>query len=382
MKSKVLKYSILFILVAICFCGIYYLNLSPRHKAIIKTNINHTFGFVDNTWELSQNDNSIAIVTPTLVIDQIYKSMEGPKATRSFSINSNSDDLFWITSFETKAISTNEVDILSNDYVCHTNIDFYDGEHYSHWGLTDRIGKQYPRLTSMSNGIESYEFPKGFGFPVFGNENLFLSTQTLNHNITSESFSVKHKVSLRFEKHSKEMKPLVSKTVFIMLPYDANNPFKGPTENNPNMCLPVETGNHSYLNENGESLSGHWVIFPGKETYKYDITHQLQLKDSTTMHHIATHLHPFAEALILKDKTTGDVLFTAEAINHKDKIGLDKVAIFSSRKGKMLFPDHNYELILETNNTSTTNQDMMASMFIFLYDKQMAEKLSTYKQPE
>jgi hypothetical protein len=100
------------------------------------------------------------------------------------------------------------------------------------------------------------------------------------------------------------------------------------------------------------------------------------------MHHIATHLHPFAEALILKDKTTGDVLFTAEAINHKDKIGLDKVAIFSSRKGKMLFPDHNYELILETNNTSTTNQDMMASMFIFLYDKQMAEKLSTYKQPE
>lgn len=378
MKSKVLKYSVLLFLLGVSIGGIYYLNLSTRHKAIIKTKINHSLGLVDNTWHVITEDSSTSFITPTLVIDQLYKSMEGPKAMRSFQLNPASDDLFWITSFETKALSTNEIDVLSNDYVCHTNIDFYDGEHYTRWNLNNRIGESYPRLTSMSNGIERYKFPEGFGFPVFGNENLFLSTQTLNHNIKSDPFSVKHSVTLGSKMHDKAMRPLQSKTVFIMLPYDANNPFRGPTDANPNMCLPVEVGNHSYKNEDGESLSGHWVIYPGKSTFNYDITKQLQLKDSTTMHHIATHLHPFAESLSFKNKTTDSILFTSKAQNYSDKIGLKKVTSFSSIKGVMLYPEHNYELILTTNNTSTVNQDMMASMFIFLYDKEMDDQLKIY----
>ena len=378
MKSKVLKYSVLLFLIAISIGGIYYLNLSNRHKAIIKTRANHALGLVDNTWNVKTQNNTISLTTPTLVIDQVYKSMEGPKVMRSFQIDPKNDDLVWITSFETKAISTNEVDALSNDYVCHTNIDFYDGEHYSRWNLNDRIGKSYPRLTSLSNGIEAFEFPKGYGFPVFSNENLFLITQTLNHNIKSESFSLKHNVNLGFQSHNTTMKPLQSKTIFIMLPYDADNPFQGPTEADPNMCLPIETGNHSYNNEDGKVHSGHWVIFPGKKSYSYNVTHQLNLKDSTTMHHIATHLHPYAESLSLKNKTIDSVLFTSEAKNYTDKIGLESVSTFSSEEGVMLYPDHQYELILETNNTSKVNQDMMASMFIFLYDQEMHEKVKAY----
>ncbi|WP_344713742.1 hypothetical protein [Winogradskyella damuponensis] len=379
MNSKILKYSVLLLLVAISVGGIYYLNLPSRHKAIIKTRINHTFGLVDNTWNITNNDQTLSLITPTLVVDQIYKSMEGPKVMRSFQIDSKTDDLVWITSFETKAISTNEVDTLSNDYICHTNIDFYDGEHYSRWNLNERIGQHYPRLTSMSNGIEKYNFPDGYGFPVFGNENLFLSTQTLNHNIKSDPFSVKHQINLGYKPHSKTMKPLQSKTVFIMLPYNTDNPFQGPTEANPNMCLPVETGNHSYSNDEGESLSGHWVVFPGRKRYSYDITHQLQLKDSTTLHHIATHLHPYAETLTLKNKTKDTVIFTSIAENYTDKTGLKRVSSFSSAEGVMLYPDHAYELILEVNNTSGSDQDMMASMFLFLYDKEMHEQLKAYK---
>lgn len=358
--------------------GIYYLKLPNRHKAIIKTQVYHKLGLVDDTWNVINTDSTISLFSPTMVIDNIYKSMEGPKVQRSFQIDNSKNDLVWITSFETQALSTNEIDQLSNDYVCHTNIDFYDGEHYSRWNLNERIGEQYPRLTSMSNGMESYSFPKGFGFPVFSNENLFLATQTLNHNIKGDAFSVKHKVTLGYQKHSEQMKPLLSKTVFVMLPYDKENPFQGPTDNNPNMCLPVETKNHSYQDEEGNHLSGHWVIFPGKATYVYNITKQLQLKDSTTVHHIATHLHPFAEELTLKDKTNGSILFASQAENFKDKIGLKKVSYFSSEEGIMLYPDHSYELILKTKNNSAKNQDMMASMFVFLYDKVMAERLKNF----
>ena len=359
--------------------GIYYLKLPNRHRAIIKTKLYHGFGIVDERWNIQPNDTFIRLVTPTLVIDNIYKSMEGPKVTRSFQLDPTKSDLVWISSFETKAVSTNEVDQLSNDYVCHTNIDFYDGEHYSRWQLDHRIGEQYPRLTSMSNGIERYRFPKGFGFPVFTDESLFLSTQSLNHNIKGDPFTIKHDINIGFRPHRPNMKPLMSKTVFIMLPYDSENPFQGPTKNDPNMCLPVETKNHSYTNEKGQSLSGHWVIFPGRKTYSHDITNQLRLGDSTTMHHIATHLHPFAETLAFRDKTTDSTLFVSKAENYVDKIGLKKVTSFSSEAGIMLYPDHSYELVLTTNNTSEINQDMMASMFVFLYDKEMDEQLKSYK---
>lgn len=378
MKSKILKYITLFIVLLTIVGGIYYLKLPNRHRAIIKTKLYHGFGVVDERWNIIPNDTSIRLVTPTLVIDNIYKSMEGPKVTRSFQLNSERSDLVWINFFETKAVSTNEVDQLSNDYVCHTNIDFYDGEHFSRWQLNDRIGQQYPRLTSMSNGIEGYKFPEGFGFPVFTNESLFLATQSLNHNIVGDPFTIKHDITIGFKPHHNDMKPLMSKTVFVMLPYNSENPFQGPTDSSPNMCLPVETKNHSYTNEKGESLSGHWIIFPGKNRYTYDVTKQLQLKDSTTMHAIATHLHPFAETLAFRDKTIDSTLYVSKAENYIDKIGLKNVSYFSSEEGIMLYQDHDYELILETNNTTDINQDMMASMFVFLYDKEMDDKIASY----
>lgn len=364
--------------IAMIVGGIYYLKLPNRHKAIVKTTLYHKLGLVDDTWNITSTDSTISLTTPTFVIDNIYKSMEGPKALTSFQIDPSRTDLVWIQSFDTKAMSTNEVDQLSNDYVCHTNVDFYDGEHYSHWNLNERIGEQYPRLTSMSNGIESYRFPNGFGFPVFTDEHLFLATQTLNHNIRGDAFSVKHKVTLGYKKHSEDMKPLMSRTIFVMLPYKSDKPFEGPTEQNPNMCLPVETKNHSYVDENGQHLSGHWVIFKGKETYSSDVTQQLQLKDSTTMHHIAVHLHPFAEELQFRDKTMDSTLFVSKAENYRDKIGLKKISYFSSESGIMLYPDHKYELVLKTDNTTNENQDMMASMFVFLFDKEMAKKTKTF----
>ena len=314
-----------------------------------------------------------------LLLDGIYKSMEGPKAQGTFQIDANKEDIVWLTSFETITINNNENDTLSTDFICHSNIDFYGNDHLTKWDLTNRIGQQYPRLTTMSNGIEKYKLPEGYGVPVFSNENLILTTQSLNHNIKNKLINVKHRMNIGYKNDHKTLKPLMSKTVFVMLPYDRENPFKGPTEKNPSFCLPVETKNHSYLNEKGESLSGHWVIFPGKATFSYDISSQLQLKDSTTMHYIVSHLHPFAETLSFKDTTLDSTLFTAEANNYNDKIGLKQVSYFSSEKGIMLYPNHKYELVLKTNNTTNIQQDMMASMFVFLYDREVDGKITEMK---
>ena len=381
MKSKVIKYLVFLGLVGAVIAGLYYLNLSNRHKAIVKTQLLHRLGLVDNEWNVAMTDTSTSFITPTFVVDNIYKSMEGPKAMRSFQLNPNKSELVWLTSFETIALSTSEKDTLSNDYICHSNVDYYDGEHFSKWNLDDRIGEQYPRLTSMSNGVESYSFPEGFGFPVFTDENLFLASQSLNHNITNNVFKVKHKMNLGYKPHSKTMKPLKSKTIFVTLPFDSNKMVKeDQVEMDPNACLPVDTKNHIYLDDAGNPMAGHWVIFPGKITYRSNVTKQLSLTDSTTFHHISVHLHPFAEELSLKDLTADNILFTSKVINHKDRIGLEKADSFSSTEGVMLYADHEYQMILTVNNTSGKFQDMMASMFVFLYDKEMDEQIKKYNQ--
>lgn len=166
-----------------------------------------------------------------------------------------------------------------------------------------------------------------------------------------------------------------------MLPFATNEiDFKNPEQADPNACLPVDLKNHIYSDEDGNTLTGHWVIFPGRKTYRSEVTKQLALKDTSSMHHISVHLHPFAEELSLRDMTSDSILFISKAKNYKDKIGLQKANSFSSSQGVILYPDHQYELILKVNNTSAENQDMMASMFVFLYDKEMDEKIQKYHQ--
>lgn len=377
MKSGVLKHLSIFSFLILVIGSVYYLNLSNRHKANIKKRLLYGLHLVDNTWSVNTKETSIELITPTMVADNIYKSMEGPQVTKTFQLNAKKSELVFINYFSVEALQTDEQTKLANDFICHTNIDYFDGEHYSRWQLNERIGEQYPRLTSMSNGIETYQLPKGYGFPIFTDESLFLATQILNHNIKDTTFTVKHKVNIGYSELNDSIKPLYGKTIFMMLPFDYDNPFKGPTEDTPNMCLPIEKNNHTY-NNNGMAMSGHWVIFPEEKRYRFDVSKQLNLKDTTKLHHIATHLHPFAERLDLRDSTTDSIIFSAKAKNYANKIGLKNISVFSSENGVKMYPNHNYELVLQTNNTSGINQDMMASMFLFFYDKDMHEKIKTY----
>jgi len=355
-----------------------YLLLSPRHKAIVKTKLLHTFGIIDKNWEINGKSNNYQMTSPTFLLDGIYKSMEGPKSSRYIQLNQN-DSLLWITKFKVEAIEDETKAKISNDYICHTNIDLNDESYYTSFGLQDRIGKQYPRLTSLSNGFETIDFPEGYGIPIRANEFLYVTTQALNHNQAKILKKIKHLVTISYENYAINQKPLMSKTVFIQLPYNKENPYEITDFSGSDQCIPVETKNHSYADGKGNMLSGHWVIAPGKKVYKSEINSQLQLKDSLRLHYAAIHVHPFATRIKLYDKTTKTTVFSSTIENYKNKIGLLKVTPFSSKTGIWLYENHEYELQLETNNTSIVNQDMMGSMFLFFYDKELDEKLKQLK---
>ncbi|GAB5564930.1 MAG: hypothetical protein Wins2KO_19930 [Winogradskyella sp.] len=366
----------------ICFVGIvigviYYFNLSNRHKAIVKTRILHALNLIDSEWEKNSSVNSFTFQSPSLLIDNVYKSMEGPKAYKYFTLDDTKSELLWITGLDVSAIHNKTNTSISNDFICHMNIDIVEQEHFGRWNLLNRIGSQFPRLISLSHGIESSQFPEGYGYPIFSDESFFLTTQALNHNVTDSTFQIKHNVSIDISK-SKTIKPLKPKTVFMMLPFDINNPYEIPADDMENTCIPMETKNHTYYDANGQALSGHWKILTGKQTFKTNITNQLALKDTMSLHKAIPHLHPFASQFTLVDKTSDSIIYNCFPKNHKDKIGLGATPDFTSKTGVLLYPEHEYELILKTNNTSDIDQDMMASMFLFFYDEEMDIKAKAY----
>lgn len=368
-KSKIYKISATVIFFFIVAGGIYYWQLPTRHKAIVKTFFLYQTGIVDNDWVISAGEKEYRMISPDFYVDDIYKSMDGPKSTNTVQLSSDSAVIF-ITGFKVRALDSKTKAEISKDFICHTNIDFNDVSYYSSFDLENRIGLQYPRMATLSHGFESYQFPDGYGVPMKGRNLLFVTCQALNHNIKKISKLVKHEVAISYSKQ-KNFKPLMCRTVFIELPYNAEDPYKGPLDPASNMCIPVETDNHVYEDGDGNKLSGHWVIPPGKKTHRTDVDHMLQLKDSLRLHAATIHVHPFATSIALFDKTSKQYIFKSKITNHQDRIGITGIESFSSVPGIWLYADHAYELQLEVNNTTSEQKEMMGSMSLFFYDKEL-----------
>ncbi|WP_309640177.1 hypothetical protein [Flavobacterium sp.] len=368
-KSKIYKFLGAVVFLSIIAAGIFYWQLPNRHKAIVKSYLLYKTGIIDNQWDVSNDKIEYKMISPDFYIDGIYRSMEGPKATNYVQLTTDSS-LIYITGFKVKAIDSKTKATISKDFICHTNIDFNDVSYYSIFNLKNRIGKQYPRMATLSHGFESYEFPKGYGVPMKGKNLLYISTQALNHNLKDIRKLIKHEVTIRYSK-DRNTKPLMCRTIFIELPFDENDPYKSPLDPASNMCVPVETKNHVYQDQNGNKLSGHWVIQPGKKTFTSDVNGQLEIKDSLRLHAATIHVHPFSTAIILFDKTTQKVIFKSKITNHTDRIGITKIESFTSEDGIWLYNNHDYELQLNVNNTTNNTIEMMGSMSLFFYDKEL-----------
>ena len=372
-KSKIYKILGVLILLGIIGGGIWYWKLPNRHKAIVKSFLFEKLGIVNPNWKVENKSETYKMISPEFYIDGIYKSMEGPKSSNYVQLSQDSTVL-WLTGFHVKALDSKSLKTISKDFICHTNVDFNDVNYYSSFHLEKRIGTQYPRLTSLSHGMENFSFPDGYGVPMKGNQLLYVTTESLNHNLPDANFWMRHEVDINYSK-AKNLKPLMSRTAFIMLPFNQSDPYKSPLDPGTNQCIPVETKNHTYDDGHGNKLSGHWVIPIGKNRYRSSVNQQLQLQDSLRLHAAAIHVHPFATQISLFDKTTNKPIFTSKIVNHKRKIGLTSIDPFSSVEGIWLYKNHEYEIVLDVNNTSQISQDMMGSMFLFFYDKELDDLL-------
>ncbi len=316
-------------------------------------------------------------------IDAKFKSMQGPfTSKRVFLLDTASRELLWMTGFETTMVNQDGTEPVSQEFLCHSNLDLFPDVHQEALGLPARPFSK--RVFTNSQGFQRIRFPQGFGLPIASDEPLLLSNQVVNHNVENARLKVRQKVTVRFARDSdldQPMKPLYQAQAMVMVSLEGHEAYVGTqdpsTLQHGASCIAGEAAGgplaaHKGLVEDslGQKFTAHWVIGQGRSQFRTLVTEPLGLQFDTTIHYIAVHLHPFAVSVELRDLTADKSLFHSQATNLRGKVGLDHVEAFSSVEGIPVFKDHNYELITVYNNTTKEEQDSMAVMFLYLLDKE------------
>jgi hypothetical protein len=327
---------------------------------------------------------SVEILSQPYHVDRLYRSMMGPYGTQNVVIEDTAfPELLWIVGYEARMVGGDGKTPLSQEFMCHSNLDLDMQHHGQIFGWSKRTSD---RLFTLSQGQFDIEFPEGFGIPVLSDEKLTLVTQVLNHNLEHPDLDVRHKVTIRYVRDrdlKQPMKPLFSTSATGLISLDGKQGFYQVQTPEPEVhgpgCLPGEAASKRVIEDGfGRKFAGHWVVPPGRQVDRTNVTRWMNLPFDTTVHYIAVHLHPFAESLTLRDLTTGEVVFASRARGPEKGIGLDHVDSFSSAEGLPLYKSHEYELESVYNNTSGKDQDSMAVMYLYLLDREFKRPASLF----
>lgn len=330
----------------------------------------------------------LEVLSPVYTVDGIYKSMTGPQSTREWRVlEGRAPELVWVTGYKAEMVGPDGAAPLSQEFMCHSNLDIDMPAHRARMGWIKNASN---RLFTLSQGQQKIQFPDGFGMPIYTDELMWLTTQVLNLNPQPFPVDVRHRVTLEFvfdRDLEQPMHPLflVGVNGLVLLEGDSPDfgmehaamddvdPNRGGAPSQVSGCMiGANAGTHSYQDPLGKLFTGHWVVPPGRQVLHTLVNGFMNLPFDTTVHYIAVHLHPFAETLELHDLTTDSVVFVSHAENATDRIGLARVESYSSVEGIQLFKGHDYEVISTYENPTNEPQDSMASMFLYVLDRELS----------
>jgi len=321
--------------------------------------------------------HSRTVVSAPYRIDKKYPSMRGPYGFDDVELlpTDGPVELLWIVGYTTEVIDGTTTEPRSQEFMCHANLDFEASDYYERFPQAPPLSG---RVFTLSQGQQDIRFPEGFGIPVTSDLEISLATQVLNLTVEDADLLVRHQVDVHFVRDSEvqgQMIPLYQGAVegFKALGdarfYGFSEDEVDPDELGPGCSL----GQAAIAGDNdedghGQQFTAHWVVPPGREVNRTNVTKFLNLQADTRAHYIAVHLHPFAETLTLTDLTTKSTVYEAHVTPSKGRVGIDRVDFYSSAEGLPLYKDHQYELTSTYNNTSDQDVDSMAVMYLYLAD--------------
>ncbi|MBL4754929.1 MAG: hypothetical protein JKY52_15205 [Flavobacteriales bacterium] len=322
----------------------------------------------------------VELFSPIFKINQLWPSMSGPASIHRFSLMpSSAPELLWLTGYSVQVVDVEKKKTLDEAYLCHNNLDYSVASYYTNWGISDRVGVLTPRLATITQGQAKINFPPGFGIPLMSNQRMATATQVLNLFEPDLDIEVRHKIAVDFIKKEDletPFKPLYQQSVCVLIKIDTNRVDSSGNKIQMDCRPALASIAFTNIREDGEAYTGHWVIPTGRDTVAYDVTTILSLRVNTNLHYASVHVHPYCEYLQLKNVTTGEIVFQSDITHDPKMMKMNNIEVYSSPEGTMLYADHQYELTCVTNNRSSSEQDMMAVMLLYLHDQEMEEVLS------
>lgn len=307
--------------------------------------------------------------TPVYDVDAIFRSMEGPEYTNlDLLLTESVPELLWLTGYEAVMVGPDGQEPRDQQFMCHNTLGVHRGLD-EHRKLFRAPPYGTRRLFTLSQGQTTVDLPEGFGIPVVSSEKLQLQSQVLNLNAEAIGQKVAHKVSAHFVRDQDVHQPITPLCIFpsaVNVPTVDPNALEMPFDPDELGCA-VNAGGPTIHVSEGLMNTSHWVVKPGKETRRSEVSNIFPW--DTTVHYMAIHVHPFAETYEFWDKTTGKLLHSFDCSQLEKGVGLKEVGFYSSAEGIPVFADHDYELTVTYNNTSGEDQTAMAFIFFYVEDK-------------
>lgn len=286
------------------------------------------------------------VETGPMPLDRIYRSMTGPYDT----VLVDTSDLDWVTAIRTELIDEESGELMGGEFFCHSQLQLSAGL----------------RLTVNATGTEEIRFPQGFGIPVsrilagippHARPMRFLG-MLLNNNYPEIDRSARIRATIEYWTDE----DLGSTTLRKLYPFHVTMVVEDLEEYEP---PPEGPGIHEDVTTHCALVGGsqtHWLVPPGPQLTRKRYRGITPME--ATVHHIATHVHNHGEYVRLTDTTTGEVLWQATVEYEPERRQIARIPVYSSEEGFAVHPDREYELEAFYNNTTDTDVDAMAVMYV------------------
>jgi len=238
------------------------------------------------------------------------------------------------------------------------------------------------RIFTLVPGQMGITLPAGFGIPIYSDERVDYFSMSLNLNVKDHIEKVRFKTAINFIRDSElkaPMRPLFRRSVYAYEPVGVDSPHAMcQSSDHPGAsCGPFigQAASNAFLQSLGKSNTVHWMVPPGRYESHVPVTDQLELPCQTTLHFAAAHLHPFGKSISLRDRTSGETLFTINSKDFSDRLGVACMEQRVFAEGLTLYTDHDYELITIYDNTTATPVDAMSILYLYVLDKKFEQRM-------
>ena len=353
----------------------------------------------DNGWSLTRRvagetsangSNRVEIISQPYTLDKIYLSMTGPSGNHPVTclLPHEKPQLVWLTGLQTEVIDADSRQTISPEFCCHANLTFdpkrmSPERHNAEFGNSTHMDW---RFFTLVPGRLQMSLPPGYGMPVLSDTPLDFFTMALNLNVRDRAVKVRYKTTIDFVRNADvttPMKPLFRRALYVVQPLagsgmehmkmcaSMSHPGEGCVEPMAtNIAGAVVSTKDGVQAQFGNDVTYHWMVPPGRHTYRAKVVaNELNLTAPTTMHYATAHLHPYGESLELYDLTAQQSVVKIQAEDFHDKVGVAHMGEFQSESGILIMPGHQYELRAEYNNTTSADSDAMAILYLYLDEK-------------